>query len=75
MAIDIKDWKRVIHGPFPLYTKDATRSWKLVGSEGSNRLSIKEPSANILLLDYVSSEKWKDIIDFDDHLDDISKQF
>ncbi|CAK9145089.1 unnamed protein product [Ilex paraguariensis] len=58
-----------------LYTKDATRSWKLVGSEGSNRLSIKEPSANILLLDYVSSEKWKDIIDFDDHLDDISKDW
>ncbi|KAL2466897.1 ER membrane protein complex subunit 8/9-like protein [Abeliophyllum distichum] len=58
-----------------LYTKDASRSWKLVGSDGSNKLVIKEPSANIVLLDYISSEKWKDIIDFDDHLDDISKNW
>ncbi|KAL2483691.1 ER membrane protein complex subunit 8/9-like protein [Forsythia ovata] len=58
-----------------LYTKDASRSWKLVGSDGSNKLAIKEPSANIVLLDYISSEKWKDIIDFDDHLDDISKNW
>lgn len=56
-----------------LYVKDASRSWKLVGSEGGNQLSIKEPSGNIVLLDYLASEKWKDIIDFDDHLDDISK--
>ncbi|KAK4491789.1 hypothetical protein RD792_002565 [Penstemon davidsonii] len=54
-----------------LYTKEA--SWKLVGSDGSNQLALKEPSANIVLLDYISSEKWKDIVDFDDHLDDISK--
>ncbi|CAK9171339.1 unnamed protein product [Ilex paraguariensis] len=58
-----------------LYTKDATRSWKLVGSGGGNQLSIKEPSANILLLDYISSEKWQDIADFDNHLDDISKDW
>ncbi|OIS99151.1 er membrane protein complex subunit 89-like protein [Nicotiana attenuata] len=58
-----------------LYTKDASRSWKLVGSDGIIRLKIKEPSANIVLLDYISSGKWKDIIDFDDHLDDISKDW
>lgn len=55
-----------------LYTKDASRSWKLVGSD---RLTFKEPSANVILLDYISSEKWKDITDFDDHLDDISKDW
>ncbi|XP_019150126.1 PREDICTED: ER membrane protein complex subunit 8/9 homolog [Ipomoea nil] len=58
-----------------LYTKDTSRSWKLVGSDGNNQLTIKEPSANVVLLDYISSEKWKDIIDFDDHLDDISKDW
>lgn len=55
-----------------LYTKDASRSWKLVGSD---RLTFKEPSANVILLDYISSQKWKDITDFDDHLDDISKDW
>ncbi|KAJ8556025.1 hypothetical protein K7X08_022783 [Anisodus acutangulus] len=55
-----------------LYTKYASRSWKLVGSDESSCLKIKEPSANVVLLDYISSGKWKDIIDFDDHLDDIS---
>ncbi|KAK6133047.1 hypothetical protein DH2020_033202 [Rehmannia glutinosa] len=55
-----------------LYTKDAS-SWKLLGSKGSNQLTVKQPSANTVLLDYISSGKWKDIVDFDDHLDDISK--
>lgn len=55
-----------------LYTKDASRTWKLVGSDG-NQLMIKEPSANVVLLDHISTEKWQDVVDFDDHLDDISK--
>ncbi|EPS72186.1 hypothetical protein M569_02573 [Genlisea aurea] len=58
-----------------LYTKDASSSWKLVGSDGSNQLALKEPSANLVLLDYIASGKWKSIIDFDDHLDDISKDW
>ncbi|XP_011095578.1 ER membrane protein complex subunit 8/9 homolog [Sesamum indicum] len=58
-----------------LYIKDASSSWKLVGSDGSNQLAIKEPSANIVLLDCISSKKWQEIIDFDDHLDDISKDW
>nr|DAD17870.1 TPA_asm: hypothetical protein HUJ06_019333 [Nelumbo nucifera] len=58
-----------------LYTRDASKSWKQSGSDGNSRLTIKESSANILLLDYISSEKWKDIVDFDDHLDDISKDW
>ncbi|OIS96922.1 PREDICTED: ER membrane protein complex subunit 8/9 homolog [Nicotiana attenuata] len=58
-----------------LYTKEVSRSWKLVGTDASGPLKIKEPSANIILLDYISSGKWKDIVDFDDHLDDISKDW
>ncbi|KAK4386887.1 ER membrane protein complex subunit/9 [Sesamum angolense] len=57
-----------------LYIKDGS-SWKLGGSKGSNQLTVKETSANTVLLDYISSEKWKSITDFDDHLDDISKDW
>ncbi|XP_047338090.1 ER membrane protein complex subunit 8/9 homolog [Impatiens glandulifera] len=59
-----------------LYSRDASR-WKLLGSGdgSSSRFTTKEPTANILLLDYISSEKWNDIVDFDDHLDDISKDW
>lgn len=56
-----------------LYTKDGSRSWKSGGSEGGSLLTLKEPAANVVLLDYISSNKSKDIVDFDDHLDDISK--
>ncbi|XP_062078964.1 ER membrane protein complex subunit 8/9 homolog [Humulus lupulus] len=56
-----------------LYAKDASKNWKLVGSDGGYLLTTKEPSANVVLLDYISTEKWQDVVDFDDHLDDISK--
>ncbi|CAH9134662.1 unnamed protein product [Cuscuta epithymum] len=58
-----------------LYTKDASRTWKLVGSDGKSQFTFKEPITNTVLLDCISSEKWKGIIDFDDHLDDISKDW
>lgn len=57
-----------------LYTRDSSKSWKLIG-DGSGRLTMKEPAANIVLLDYISNQKWQDIVDFDDHLDDISKDW
>jgi len=57
------------------YTRDSSKSWKQVGSDGSSRLTIKEPAANVVLLDYISSQKGQDIVDFDDHLDDISKDW
>ncbi|KAI8003177.1 hypothetical protein LOK49_LG08G00530 [Camellia lanceoleosa] len=57
-----------------LYTRDSSKSWKLIG-DGSSRLTMKEPAANIVLLDYISNQKWQDIVDFDDHLDDISKDW
>ncbi|GLT83757.1 hypothetical protein SLE2022_020290 [Rubroshorea leprosula] len=56
-----------------LYTRDGSKNWKLVG--GSNRLMVKEPAANVVLLDYISLEKWHDVVDFDDHLDDIKKDW
>lgn len=56
-----------------LYTKDTSKNWKLVGSDGSYQLTMKEPSSNVVLLDYISTEKWQGVVDFDDHLDDISK--
>ncbi|RZB66902.1 ER membrane protein complex subunit 8/9-like [Glycine soja] len=58
-----------------LYVRDTSKNWKLVQSDGNNRFSLKEPSANLVLLDYIASEKWNDIVDFDDHLDDISKDW
>lgn len=58
-----------------LYTRDEYKNWKLAGSGENNRLVMKEPSANVMLLDFVSSQKWQDIVDFDDHLNDISKDW
>lgn len=55
-----------------LYVRDTSKNWKLVSSD-ANRFSLKEPSANVVLLDYIATEKWNGIVDFDDHLDDISK--
>ncbi|XP_068669835.1 ER membrane protein complex subunit 8/9 homolog [Aristolochia californica] len=58
-----------------LHTRDASKSWRQIGSDSSSQLTLKEPSANVVLLDYISTEKWQDIVDFDDHLDDISKDW
>lgn len=58
-----------------LYTRDSSKNWKLAGGEGSSQLTIREPSANAVLLDHISTEKWQDVVDFDDHLDDISKDW
>lgn len=46
-----------------------------MGSDGGCQLVTKEPAANIVLLDHISSGKWQDVVDFDDHLDDISKYY
>ncbi|XP_078428639.1 ER membrane protein complex subunit 8/9 homolog [Wolffia australiana] len=60
-----------------LYTRDSSKNWRKAetGTEEMTRLTLKEPSANSILLDYVSTEKWRDIVDFDDHLDDISRDW
>ncbi|KAJ8774182.1 hypothetical protein K2173_009613 [Erythroxylum novogranatense] len=66
-----KDRGPVMH----LYTKDAYKSWKFVGSDGGSHLTIKEPAANTVLLDYISSEKWHGLVDFEDHLEDVTKDW
>ncbi|XP_078167105.1 ER membrane protein complex subunit 8/9 homolog [Carex rostrata] len=58
-----------------LFTRDSSKGWHQVGSEGTNKLVLKEPSAHALLSDYIASKKWLEIVDFEDHLDDISKDW
>ncbi|KAH0932149.1 hypothetical protein HID58_009266 [Brassica napus] len=58
-----------------LCVKDASKNWRVVGTDGGSKLLLKEPSANVVLSDYISSEKWKDVTDFDDHLDDVTKDW
>ncbi|XP_044473270.1 ER membrane protein complex subunit 8/9 homolog [Mangifera indica] len=57
-----------------LYVRDASKNWELVESDGGSRLVTKEPTVNALLLDYITTEKWQGVVDFDDHVDDISKK-
>ncbi|KAF3499525.1 hypothetical protein F2Q69_00043782 [Brassica cretica] len=58
-----------------LCVKDGSKNWRVVGTDGGSKLLLKEPSANVVLSDYISSEKWKDVTDVDDHLDDITKDW
>uniref|UniRef100_A0ACD5WSD9 Uncharacterized protein n=1 Tax=Avena sativa TaxID=4498 RepID=A0ACD5WSD9_AVESA len=58
-----------------LYTRDSSKSWRQAGSDGSSQLSLKEPSTNVVLADHVTTKKWQKVVDFDDHLDDISKDW
>ncbi|KAG5409201.1 hypothetical protein IGI04_005520 [Brassica rapa subsp. trilocularis] len=58
-----------------LCVRDASKNWRVVGADGGSKLLLKEPSANVVLSDYISSEKWKEVIDFDDHLDDVTKDW
>ncbi|RID74188.1 hypothetical protein BRARA_B01297 [Brassica rapa] len=58
-----------------LYVRDGSKNWRVVGADGGSKLLLKEPSANVVLSDYISPEKWKDVIDFDDHLDDVTKDW
>ncbi|XP_020171263.1 ER membrane protein complex subunit 8/9 homolog [Aegilops tauschii subsp. strangulata] len=58
-----------------LYTRDSSKSWRQAGSDGSSQLKLKEPSTNVVLADHVTTKKWQKVVDFDDHLDDISKDW
>uniref|UniRef100_A0A0E0KNI8 MPN domain-containing protein n=1 Tax=Oryza punctata TaxID=4537 RepID=A0A0E0KNI8_ORYPU len=58
-----------------LYTRDSSKSWRQAGSDGSSQLTLKEPSTNMVLADHVTTKKWQQVVDFDDHLDDISKDW
>ncbi|CAH1417546.1 unnamed protein product [Lactuca virosa] len=58
-----------------VYARDSSSSSRIWKQVESDHMTTKEPSANIVLLDFISSEKWNDIVDFDDHLDDITKDW
>ncbi|KAJ4747257.1 hypothetical protein LUZ62_051951 [Rhynchospora pubera] len=58
-----------------LFTRDSSKAWRQVGSERTSQLVLKEPSAHSLLADHITSKKWLEIVDFEDHLDDISKDW
>ncbi|KAH0859643.1 hypothetical protein HID58_087904, partial [Brassica napus] len=44
-------------------------------NDGGSKLLLKEPSCQCSFVRYISSEKWKDVTDVDDHLDDITKDW
>lgn len=49
--------------------------WRQIGPGGvqSAELVLKEATANSILTDYISEEREQLVVDFDEHLDDISK--
>jgi hypothetical protein len=53
-----------------LYTRDAARGWRENGD-----LTLKEATANSILADYISEKRQHALVDFDDHLADISKDW
>eukprot|EP01018_Ginkgo_biloba_P012289 Gb_00682 [translate_table: standard] len=60
-----------------LYTRDASKGWRQAGSNGNlaGQLALKEPAANTVLWDYITEGRDQRVVDFDEHLDDISKDW
>ena len=56
-----------------LYVRDGS-SWRLAGPGGAD-LRLKELTANSILSDYIKEERERRVVDFDDHLDDVSKDW
>lgn len=57
-----------------LYIRDGA-NWRLAGPGGvqSSELALKPATANSILADYIAEEREQHVIDFDEHLDDVSK--
>ncbi|CAM6116487.1 unnamed protein product [Calypogeia fissa] len=53
-----------------LYTRDTGRGWREHGN-----LVLKEATANSILIEYISEKRENLLVDFDDHLADISKDW
>ncbi len=55
--------------------REAVRGWRQSGPGGvqSADLVLKEATANSILTDYISEHREQLVVDFDEHLDDISK--
>ncbi|CAN6466249.1 unnamed protein product [Victoria cruziana] len=70
-------WKGIHLEPVmqQLYTKDASKGWRQAGIDASVQLTLREPSANTVLWDFIATEKYEEVVDFDDYLDDISRDW
>ncbi|MCO5573198.1 hypothetical protein L7F22_026965 [Adiantum nelumboides] len=59
-----------------LYLRDANRVWKQGGQSGTvAELVSQETSANKLLKAYMEEGRHESVVDFDEHLDDITKDW
>jgi hypothetical protein len=60
-----------------LYVREAVRGWRQSGPGcvQSADLVLKEATANSILTDYISELREQLVVDFDEHLDDISKDW
>lgn len=60
-----------------LYVRDASRVWKQGGQAGilSGELALKEATANNLLVSYMSEGRDQRVVDFDEHLEDVTKDW
>ncbi|EFJ38134.1 hypothetical protein SELMODRAFT_73953 [Selaginella moellendorffii] len=56
-----------------LFTRDSSRGWR--SAPGSSDLVLAESTANEILYDYILEGREQSVTDFDDHLDDISKDW
>ncbi len=58
-----------------LYVREAVRGWRQLAAGGAQNaeLVLKEATANSILSDYISEHREQLVVDFDEHLDDISK--
>lgn len=56
-----------------LYVREGS-SWRLAGPGGAD-LRLKEATANSILSDYIKEERERRVVDFDEHLDDVSKDW
>eukprot|EP00897_Mesotaenium_endlicherianum_P010957 jgi/Mesen1/9890/ME000070S09171 len=71
--------------PLQLHVKDGASKhgwrWANIGSSSSGdrstslSLNPKESGASRLLQDYIAEERYRQLVDFDDHLDDISRDW
>lgn len=60
---------------FQMYIRDSSRIWKQARQAGGTSVEVllKETSANNLLEAYIAEGRHQSIVDFDEHLDDITK--
>eukprot|EP00252_Welwitschia_mirabilis_P013168 TRINITY_DN29074_c0_g1_i1.p1 TRINITY_DN29074_c0_g1~~TRINITY_DN29074_c0_g1_i1.p1 ORF type:complete len:216 (-),score=41.00 TRINITY_DN29074_c0_g1_i1:388-1035(-) len=60
-----------------LYVRDSSKVWRQAGVSGTSGMhfGFKDPRSNTILLDYITEGKEQDVIDFDEHLNDISKNW